>query len=89
MTKGFCSKDCPCLEGKVDQSEGVMMAINGGCLPDGGEIRSAVHFDSWWECHSRPGVICSGAIEEAKKHNIGIPDKPTAGETFGHLYGRQ
>lgn len=81
----YCGGDCPCLEGTPLFDERVLQAINGGCLPDGAEIRNAVKQNSWWECHSRPGEICHGAKSEARRLGIAIPEKPTAGEQFGYL----
>lgn len=81
----YCSGSCPCLEGTPAFDLNALQAIEGGCLPSGGEIRNAVKQNSWWECHDRPGVICHGAQVEARKLGIEIPDKPTAGERFGQL----
>lgn len=81
----YCDGSCPCLEGTPLFNESVLVAIEGGCLPSGGEIRNAVKQNSWWECHSRPGVICHGAVVEAKKLGVEIPAAPTAGEQFGLL----
>lgn len=85
----YCGGTCPCLEGTPAFDDVVLQAIEGGCLPSGGEIRNAVHQNSWWECHSRPGVVCHGAVVEAKKKGIAAPAKPTAGEQFGNLVTRR
>ena len=85
---GYCDGSCPCLEGTPAFDESVLEAIEGGCLPSGGEIKNAVKNNSWWECHSHAGEICFGAKVEAKRLGIRIPDKPTAGQQFGNLVTR-
>jgi len=82
LSKGCCSS-CPFNEGMTEEAD---FAQNMGCLPWRGDIIEALSKGKVWECHSKPGKVCRGAVNAAAKRGIEISDTPNCGETFGDLY---